>query len=171
MSLLTALLLVPLLALGSPGAAPGAGAMPKALIGVWTTVAASGSQYCDTSDCRSAYGGSETWTFTADAHWEYSQYLDTTLYDCSQTTFLDVTGTVAATDSSVTLTSDHASNMKSDTCGETTYEELDILPSVYQWQVLPADDGHPQLFLTNDAGTTGPFDPRPVSAEASPSTP
>ena len=161
MALLPGLVLTLLFAAGGP---PGAPALPPALVGEWTTAAASGNQYCDTSDCVSAYGGSETWTFTADAHWEYSQYLSSTLYDCVQTTFLDVTGTVIATDTSLSLTADHASNLQSDTCGESRYEELEITPSVYLWSIRSAADGHPQLYLTNDTGTSGPFDPRPGSS-------
>lgn len=157
---LTPLLLV--LALFATGPTPGPASTPDALVGSWTTAAATGSQYCDAGACASAYGGSETWTFTPDAHWEYSQYLDSTLYDCSQTTFLDATGTLAVSDVTLTLTAERASNLRSDTCGETSYEELDLLPMVYQWQIRPADDGHPQLYLTNEAGDSGPFDPRPA---------
>lgn len=158
MALLPSLILTLLLVVGG---SPSTSALPPALIGTWTTAAASGNQYCDSSDCVSAYGGSETWTFTEDAHWEYSQYLSSTLYDCVQTTFLDVTGTMTATDTSLSLTAEHAGNLQSDTCGESRYEELEITPSVYQWDIRSAADGHSQLYLTNDNGTSGPFDPPP----------
>jgi hypothetical protein len=159
MTLLASLLLVPLVAMSGPAIpAP----MPEPLVGAWTVAAASGDQYCDTSDCTSAYGGSETWTFGADSHWEYSQYLSSALYACVQTTFLDATGTVTATADTLTLITTHASDLRSDTCGESTYEELDLVPMVYRWVIATAADGHPQLYLTDDSGTTGPLDLRPL---------
>jgi hypothetical protein len=168
MALLPSLILALLLAASGSPIAP---TLPPALIGIWTTAAASGNQYCDSSDCLSAYGGSETWTFTTDARWEYSQYLSSTLYECVQTTFLDVTGTATATDASLSLIAEHASNLQSDTCGESRYEELEITPSVYQWSIQSATDGHPQLYLTNDNGTSGPFDPRPAASDTGSPTP
>src|SRR4051812_38117242 len=52
--------------------------VPSALNGHWRLTAATGSQTCDpTGHCTGAYGGSESYAFGADGHFEFTQYLET----------------------------------------------------------------------------------------------
>jgi hypothetical protein len=135
--------------------------VPPELVGTWSIVAASGSQDCDDyGQCTTSFGGTETFTFLAEGGFEYSQYLASSIIGCNEVTFLDVTGTVMITDTSLTLYPEHATNSKQVTCGEDTIEEITIDPTTYDWWIAPAEDGHPQLYLSNDSGETGPLDPR-----------
>jgi hypothetical protein len=140
---------------------PGVAGVPPVLVGTWSIVAASGSQDCDDfGRCNTSFGGTETFTFAADARFEYSQYLASSIIGCNEITFLDVTGTMTSTLTSLTLFPELATNSKLDTCGEDTIEELAIDPTTYDWWIAAAEDGHPQLYVSNDAGQTGPLDPR-----------
>lgn len=145
-----------------PIQSPDRAGVPAALVGTWSIVAASGSQDCDPSfgQCTPTFGGTETFTFSADGRFEYSQYLASSLIGCNSVIFLDVTGTVTSSETSLTLFPEHATNSKQDSCGEDTIEELTIDPTTYDWRIVPADDGHPQLYVSNDLGETGPLDPR-----------
>jgi hypothetical protein len=140
---------------------PGVAGVPPILVGTWSIVAASGSQDCDDfGQCTTYFGGTETFTFRADGQFEYSQYLASSIIGCNEVTFLDVTGTVTTTRTSLTLFPEHATNSKQDSCGEDTIEEITIDPTTYDWRVATAEDGHPQLYVSNAAGETGPLDPR-----------
>jgi hypothetical protein len=145
----------------APTQSPGVAVVPPVLVGTWSLVAASGSQDCDDlGHCSTTYGGTETFTFDADGQFEYSQYLASSIIGCDEVTFLDVSGTVMSTGTSLTLYPGHATNSKQDSCGEDTIEQLTIDPTTYDWWIAVAEDGHPQLYLSNDSGQTGPLDPR-----------
>jgi hypothetical protein len=164
-----ALLVIPLQSACGGGDEPGVtapgsgGPIPAALVGTWGQAAASGSQYCDPNGggCTSAYGGSESYAFTANGTFTYSQLLEANLYGCIIKTFLYATGTLTVNDARLTLTPTSARNTVTKTCGRSTDEQLTLDPSSYGWRVARGPDGSSGLYLTSsDGDEAGPFRPR-----------
>ena len=150
-------------ALGDPAStqAPGgATGVPTPLVGTWRDVAATGSQVCDDlGNCSVAYGGSESYSFTADGHFVFAQQLEANLGGCRTVTSLYARGTIAVSSLRITLTSSFAHNTKSATCEAGFDKDLQLDPTSYTWRIVSIGAGQPQLYLTGASGVeTGPYD-------------
>ena len=149
-------------ALGDPAStqAPGGTTdVPTQLVGTWRDVAATGSQVCDNlGNCSVAYGGSESYSFTADGHFVFAQQLEANLGGCRTVTSLYARGTIAVSTLRLTLTSSFAHNTKTATCEAGFDEDLQLDPTSYTWRLTQTSAG-PQLYLTGASGVeTGPYD-------------
>jgi hypothetical protein len=141
----------------TPGGPP---SVPPTLVGTWRDAAASGSQVCDElGTCSVAYGGSESYSFTADGHFVFAQQLEGNLGGCRIVTSLYARGTIAVSSLRITLTSTSARNTKTATCETGFDRDLQLDPTSYTWRLAQGGAGKPQLYLTGASGEeTGPYD-------------
>jgi hypothetical protein len=144
---------------GSETTGPAGGDIPSVLVGTWGLAAAGTSQVCDDlGHCGPAYGGSESYQFSADGSFIYSQLLEVNLGGCSQTAFIYAIGHVTVSGAGMTVEPTSLRNRRSNTCGaasDQTYTDVD--PSRYAWRVDPAAG----LYLTGaDSVEHGPYAPR-----------
>jgi hypothetical protein len=141
----------------APGGATG---IPSTLVGTWRDAAASGSQVCDElGSCSVAYGGSESYSFTADGRFVFAQQLEGNLGGCRITTSLYARGTIAVSELRITLTSTFAHNTKTATCEAGFDRDLQLDPTSYRWRLSPDAAGKPELYLTGASGVeTGPYE-------------
>jgi len=138
----------------------GSTSVPPTLVGTWRDAAASGSQVCDElGQCSVAYGGSESYSFTADGNFVFAQQLEGNLGGCRIVTSLYARGTIAVSSLRITLTSTFAHNTKTATCEAGFDRDLQLDPTSYTWRLAQGDAGKPQLYLTSVSGVeTGPYD-------------
>jgi hypothetical protein len=131
-----------------------------ALVGTWRETAASGSQVCDElGHCSIAYGGSESYTFTADGHFEFAQQLEGNVGGCRIVTSLYARGTVSGTGARITLSSTYAHDTKAATCESGFDIDLRLDPTSYTWRLARDGGGRAQLYLTGAGNVeTGPYD-------------
>lgn len=148
-------------AASSTGTEPGdPSIVPQQLVGTWRDAAASGSQVCDDlGNCSIAYGGSESYAFTADGHFVFAQQLEGNIGGCKIVTSLYARGTVSLDHLKITLTSSFAHNTKTATCEYGFDTDLQLDPTTYTWRLAQSDAGQPQLYLTGaDGAEAGPYD-------------
>jgi hypothetical protein len=140
-----------------PGGPP---VVPPQLVGTWRDAAASGSQVCDDlGNCSIAYGGSESYSFSADGHFVFAQQLEGNIGGCKIVTSLYARGSVSLDDVKITLTSSFAHNTKTATCEDGFDKDLQLDPTTYTWRLAESDAGQPQLYLTGAGGEeAGPYD-------------
>jgi hypothetical protein len=134
--------------------------LPSTLVGTWRDAAASGSQVCDDlGDCSVAYGGSESYSFTADGHFVFAQQLEGNLGACRIVTSLYARGTISVSNARITLTSAFAHNTKTATCEAGFDRDLQLDPTSYTFRLARGDAGQSQLYLIGASGVeTGPYD-------------
>ncbi|MBW8770087.1 MAG: hypothetical protein JF589_10045 [Gemmatimonadetes bacterium] len=147
---------------GDPTSTPAPGGstgVPTQLVGTWRDAAATGSQVCDDlGSCSVAYGGSESYSFSADGHFVFAQQLEANLGGCRIVTSLYARGTVSVSNLQITLTSSYAHNTKTANCEAGFDKDLQIDPTSYTFRLV-ASTGRQQLYLTGASGEeTGPYD-------------
>ncbi len=146
---------------GSDGTGPDGGPIPAELAGDWNIATASQGQVCDplTGVCQAAFGGSETYHFTADGRFTFTQHLASAFGGCMETADLYVAGAMTADAASLTLNTTRAVGKNDDGCGHTSSKTYkDVLPATYGWSVQPDGAGGRELLLQNANGDwEGPY--------------
>jgi len=134
--------------------------LPSTLVGTWLDAASSGSQVCDElGNCSVAYGGSESYSFTADGNFVFAQQLEANLGGCRIVTSLYARGTITVSNLRITLTSVFAHNTKTATCEAGFDKDLQLDPTSYTFRLAQGDAGESQLYLTGASGVeTGPYE-------------
>jgi len=132
---------------------------PSALVGKWRVTAAASGSVCDqVGSCSGADGGSESYLFTADGHFEFTQYLQSDLLGCRIVATLYAKGTMSVNGASMTLAATYAHQSKQANCESSFERDLTIDPTAYTWWTTKDAAGKPQLFIKGGSGTDGPFD-------------
>src|SRR5439155_26955846 len=91
------------------GSSSGGGGVPATLVGTWRDVAAASGQVCDDlGSCSGSDGGSESYTFSADGKFEFSQYLVSNLLGCRIVATLYAKGTMTVSGTNMTLAPSYA---------------------------------------------------------------
>jgi hypothetical protein len=145
---------------GSAATGPGGGPIPAELAGSWNIATASQGQVCDplTGACQSAFGGSETFRFTADGHFTYTRHLESAFGGCLEKADLYLAGTMTADATSLTLLTRQAVGKNDDGCGHTKTESYTVAPAFYTWLVRDNGTNGRELLLTDGGGDVeGPY--------------
>jgi len=116
-------------------------------------------QVCDDlGSCSGSDGGSESYTFSADGKFEFSQYLVSNLLGCRIVATLYAKGKLTVSGTRMTLSPSYAHQSKQATCEDSFERDVTIDPTPYSWRVATDNAGRRQLFVTGASGTDGPFD-------------
>ena len=150
---------------GGDAAAPGDGAptgrVPDELVGSWRFEQIL-DQTCDpnTGLCVPTSAQVETLSFTEEGRFEQLFYAESNFPPCSQVIQHESEGSAEVGESTLALHITEGLTRVDDNCGESSVTDEDGETDTYTWEITASQSGIPQLFLTNDRGTTlGPFEP------------